>query len=937
MKLWIVLASLCLIVSPRAGIGQSQFQYQPDPVSFPGADFDGDGRRDILWEHTDGSSEIWLMNGTRGGLRGAGTGWSVQAFGDFDGNGKTDIVWVHTDGSSEIWLMDGVSRSVGARILDWGTGWSVKAVGDFEGNGKSDMVWQHTDGSAVLCLMNGITGSCRYVLGVDTGWSVRTLGDFDGNGKSDIVWQHTDGSSVIWWMDGFTYSVDPLFGAGTGWSVKGVGDFDGDGKSDILWQHTGGNSAIWVTNGGGTLRDAGTGWTAKAVGDFDGDGKSDILWEHTDGRTEIWLMNGVAMSIGGNIFGVGTGWSVKDVGDFDGDLKSDIIWRHADGAVIVWLMNGLSVTGSSVLMHSGTGWVPGFLPTPTETLPPPPPALPPAPEPPPAPATNAAPVVNAGADQSVTLPAAANLNGTAYDDGLPAGSLTTTWGLLSGPAPISFGSPANLSTSATFSAAGTYTLRLTATDGVLTASDDIVIVVNSAPLPPPTVTTYDFSLGISGPTRVVQGHSLYLGLQLALLRGTRNVVDFSVAGLPSGATASFPELEKYCCGGAKAWEPGPTTLRITTTQAVAQGSFPITVSATSGGVTKTAHYAINIDPVPSIEKTNVSGYLSIPSLAQWEANMTFYGQKHCATLQDPTKTASQKLDATYYDAERVYLQIAAYTASPTWNGCGQAAERVYRDTYVIPNNGRVPGYWNFTTGQRHDYELTGDTASRNGVLMLAQNAIYAANGPLTSAIETALSREISYAIVSYVDSEMLGAARNPQLEAYIDIQLGHFDQWFVSKTSRCLSNCDPASATGKYYVQPFMVGIAAEALIAYYQEIYPDPRIPNAVKIAADWLWTHAWDAPNKTFWYENQISDPSQIPSGYWPSATFSSSAPDLNLLIAPAYAWLYRMTGDTTYRDQGDQVFVGGVANSWLDGPKQFNQNYRWSFAFVKWRSAN
>lgn len=41
---------------------------------------------------------------------------------------------------------------------------------------------------------------------------------------------------------------------------------------------------------------------------------------------------------------------------------------------------------------------------------------------------NDPPVVNAGADQTIALPAAANLNGSVSDDGRPAGSVvTTTW------------------------------------------------------------------------------------------------------------------------------------------------------------------------------------------------------------------------------------------------------------------------------------------------------------------------------------------------------------------------------------------------------------------------------------------------------------------------------------------------------------------------------
>ena len=59
-----------------------------------------------------------------------------------------------------------------------------------------------------------------------------------------------------------------------------------------------------------------------------------------------------------------------------------------------------------------------------------------------------------------------------------------------------------------------------------------------------------------------------------------------------------------------------------------------------------------------------------------------------------------------------------------------------------------------------------------------------------------------------------------------------------------------------------------------------------------------------------------------------------NLNLLIAPVYAWLYMRTADTIYRDRGDKVFAGGVKKAWLHGDKQFKQNYHWSFDYVKWR---
>src|SRR5439155_1058477 len=76
--------------------------------------------------------------------------------------------------------------------------------------------------------------------------------------------------------------------------------------------------------------------------------------------------------------------------------------------------------------------------------------------------TNQAPVVDAGPDQTITLPSSANLNGTVTDDGLPnpPGTVTTTWSEVSGPGAVTFGDASAVDTAASFSAAGTYVLKL---------------------------------------------------------------------------------------------------------------------------------------------------------------------------------------------------------------------------------------------------------------------------------------------------------------------------------------------------------------------------------------------------------------------------------------------------------------------------------------------
>jgi hypothetical protein len=100
---------------------------------------------------------------------------------------------------------------------------------------------------------------------------------------------------------------------------------------------------------------------------------------------------------------------------------------------------------------------------------------------PPPPTGNVAPVVNAGANKTVTLPASVTLTGTATDDGKPnpPAAMTRSWTKVSGPGTVTFGSPTSLSTTASFSTAGTYVLRLSVSDSALTSSDDVTVTAST--------------------------------------------------------------------------------------------------------------------------------------------------------------------------------------------------------------------------------------------------------------------------------------------------------------------------------------------------------------------------------------------------------------------------------------------------------------------------
>ena len=93
------------------------------------------------------------------------------------------------------------------------------------------------------------------------------------------------------------------------------------------------------------------------------------------------------------------------------------------------------------------------------------------------------PIADAGPDQTLTLTDVALLVGAIGDDGLPDPdtALSAQWSMVSGPGFVGFANSEEALTTATFSATGSYVLRLTADNGTLISSDDAVITVQAGP------------------------------------------------------------------------------------------------------------------------------------------------------------------------------------------------------------------------------------------------------------------------------------------------------------------------------------------------------------------------------------------------------------------------------------------------------------------------
>src|SRR6478672_2624623 len=150
------------------------------PTGIGHADYNGDGKSDILWRGPEGQVSVWLMNGptiVQGNALGTiPLDWSiVDSQGDYNGDGKSDLLWRGPLGQTSVWLMDGSNIAQGGVLLAPPLFWKiVDGHGDYNGDGKSDVLWRGPDGQTVLWQINGtqLTQSSGLPGPIPADWSV---------------------------------------------------------------------------------------------------------------------------------------------------------------------------------------------------------------------------------------------------------------------------------------------------------------------------------------------------------------------------------------------------------------------------------------------------------------------------------------------------------------------------------------------------------------------------------------------------------------------------------------------------------------------------------------------------------------------------------------------------------------------------------------------
>jgi len=312
------------------------------PLAMASADFNGDGRRDLVVAGgTDvlGGGLYILLGQSGGGFQtptrvampsGAGfAAWVATA--DLNGDGKPDLIAIdnvniYPPVASHVytWLGNGDGTFQAPTSYSAGMNPTFVTAGDVNGDGLADLVIAYgnqsatTAGTTSVVLMTGKAGggfnpATMVPTGVNT--VQVTLADVNGDGKLDLIATNLGMADVYGTAPPTPGNVTVALGNGTGtfqtatpYTVSvnptwvAVGDVNGDGKPDLgvgTASDTEADIGVLLGNGAGTFQTPKLfqvySWPSRLVlADFDGDGKLDLAVVHqaNDPPLTLWQGNG---------------------------------------------------------------------------------------------------------------------------------------------------------------------------------------------------------------------------------------------------------------------------------------------------------------------------------------------------------------------------------------------------------------------------------------------------------------------------------------------------------------------------------------------------------------------------------------------------------------------------------------------------------------------
>jgi hypothetical protein len=296
-----VAAVALVLASVAMAGGLDQFEQGDDvfignfPVSIAAADFDRDGKRDLVAANEFGNADerIGVALGEGDGtfeaalLSPGPQDAFALAVGDFDKNGKKDIV-VGTFGGESVAIMRGKGNGEFKPLQEQPIGGAIRdvAVGDFNGDGKPDVAAADDDESSVVVLRGKGDGTLGHRDDYDLPSSPFSLAvtDLNRDGRKDIA-ALTGGNSVsilIGKAKG-KFKNQGAENAGVSAGAIAAAKLEGDKSPDLVAADGSSNDlAVLHGNGKGHLEppDIYDGESAQsgqiAVADLDGDDRKDI-------------------------------------------------------------------------------------------------------------------------------------------------------------------------------------------------------------------------------------------------------------------------------------------------------------------------------------------------------------------------------------------------------------------------------------------------------------------------------------------------------------------------------------------------------------------------------------------------------------------------------------------------------------------------------------
>jgi hypothetical protein len=295
----------------------------------------------------------------------------------------------------------------------------------------------------------------------------------------------------------------------------------------------------------------------------------------------------------------------------------------------------------------------------------------------------------------------------------------------------------------------------------------------------------------------------------------------------------------------------------------------------------------------------------IPGRDRWEQEMVAVADKWAPQILDPDNALGE--NNWYYDIASTYLEINRYLKTDRYFEVAMASAKRYAD-YLIECNGGAAPWCVFPRGLRQMYQSTQDRSWVDVLASLRNSGwVRTAGSP-----DPMLMRETAYALDYWREMTWVGGGDEVMLERAVSYSLTQLNKLFIQEWGR---------ADGMI-CEPFFAGLMMQALIDYY-EIMPDERIPPAIATTCQWIWEIAVDGATGYVKYD-----------AFKPTTDWFTG---LNGLMCNAWGFLYAVSGDDIWRQQGDILFQ----HMWDDhaydwSPKQFAQCFRRTIDYVtRWRA--